>query len=59
MNNYIETITKEVKLLTALTSHDNIEDVTIEDIRALNYDTASITGAKLIGYERRLLMWEH
>lgn len=59
LNNYIETITHEVKMLTAMTSHNNIEEVTIEDIRALNYNAASITGTKLIGYERRLLMWEH
>lgn len=59
LNNYLETITKELKFLTALTSHNSIEDVTIEDVRALSYNTASITGAKLIGYERQLLMWEH
>ena len=59
LNNYINSINDEIKLLTGITSHNKIEDITIEDVRALNYDSASITGAKLIGYERRLLMWEH
>lgn len=59
LNNYLETITNEVKMLTGITAHNKVGDVTIEDVRALNYNVASITGAKLIGYERRLLMWEH
>lgn len=48
-----------VKKLTAMTGHKTIEELSNEDLRAKNYNSASITGLKLIGYDRQLPMWEH
>ena len=41
-----------------LSGHDDIKDLSEEDLRAMDYDTAAITGLKLIGYDRRLPWWE-
>ncbi len=56
--NFIRATAEEVKILTMLSGHDDIKDLSEEDLRAMDYDTAAITGLKLIGYERRLPWWE-
>jgi glutamate synthase domain-containing protein 2 len=57
--NFIEATAEEIKILTMLSGHDDIKDLSEEDLRALEFNTAAITGLKLIGYERRLPWWEH
>jgi len=57
--NFIKATAEEVKILTMLSGHDDIKDLSEEDLRALEFNTAAITGLKLIGYERRLPWWEH
>ena len=36
---------------------ESIEDITRRNLRAIDYDTAAISGLRLIGYERPLPMW--
>jgi len=56
--NFIKATAEEVKILTMLSGHDDIKDLSEEDLRAMDLNTAAITGLKLIGYERRLPWWE-
>jgi glutamate synthase domain-containing protein 2 len=49
----------DLQALTAWAGHDSISDITTDDLRALEYDTAAVTGLKLAGYENILTMWEH
>jgi glutamate synthase domain-containing protein 2 len=57
--NYINALSDEVKLLAAACGHTNIHAASTEDLRALTYDAAAITGVKLVGYEKSLPMWMH
>ena len=36
---------------------ESIEDITRRNLRAMDYDTAAISGLRLIGYDRPLPMW--
>lgn len=47
--NYIKSMTEETKMLAMLAGHSDIRNFTTEDLRALNLDTAEITGLRLIG----------
>ena len=57
--NFIHATAEEIKILTMLSGHDAIRDLSEEDLRALDLNTAAITGLKLIGYERRLPWWDN
>jgi len=57
--NYLTALNDEVKLLAAATGHATIHGLTPDDLRALTYDAAALTGVKLAGYERVLPMWMH
>lgn len=48
--NYIKSMTEETKMLAMLAGHSDVRDFTSEDLRAINLDTAEITGLRLIGY---------
>lgn len=41
------------------TGHDAVKDLSEEDLRAMDPNTAGITDLKLIGYERKLPWWEN
>ncbi|MEM2901031.1 MAG: FMN-binding glutamate synthase family protein [Thermoplasmata archaeon] len=56
---FISSITEELKLLCALSGHASVRELTNEDLRALTYDAAAITGIKLIGYDQQLPMWTY
>lgn len=56
--NFIHACSEEVKILTMLSGHSATRDLSTEDLRAMDLNTAAITGLKLIGYERPLPMWE-
>ncbi|MCL6429507.1 MAG: alpha-hydroxy-acid oxidizing protein [Anaerolineae bacterium] len=56
--NFIRATAEEIKMLTMLSGHDSIKGLSEEDLRAVDLDTAAITGLKLIGYDRRLPWWE-
>ncbi|MEM1550670.1 MAG: glutamate synthase-related protein [Candidatus Bathyarchaeia archaeon] len=47
--NYLSAIVKEVKMLTQLAGKTHIRNLDKEDLRALTYDAAKITGVKLAG----------
>lgn len=47
--NYIKSMTEETKMLAQLAGHNNIHNFSPDDLRALNSDTAKITGVKLTG----------
>jgi glutamate synthase domain-containing protein 2 len=57
--NFLHATAEEIKILTMLSGHDDIRDLSVEDLRALDLNTAAITGLKLIGYERRLPWWDN
>jgi len=56
--NFIRATAEEVKILTMLSGHSDVCDMCEEDLRAMEPNIASITGLKLIGYERRMPIWE-
>ena len=56
--NFIKACAEEVKILTMLSGHNSIKDLSMEDLRAMDYNTAALTGLKLAGYERPLPIWE-
>ncbi len=47
--NYIKAMTEETKMLAQLTGHDDIRKFSKDDLRALDTNTAAITGVKLMG----------
>jgi glutamate synthase domain-containing protein 2 len=55
---YLHATAEELKILTMLSGHDDVAALSEEDLRALDLDTAAITGLKLIGFERRLPWWD-
>jgi glutamate synthase domain-containing protein 2 len=57
--NYLAALNDEVKLLAASTGHTTLRGISPDDLRALTYDAAALTGVKLAGYERALPMWMH
>jgi glutamate synthase domain-containing protein 2 len=57
--NFIRATAEELKILTMLSGHDNVRDLSEEDLRAMELNTAAIAGLKLIGYEKRLPLWEN
>jgi glutamate synthase domain-containing protein 2 len=59
LTTYLKTILLELKSLMSSTGHRSINDLTINDLRALDYNTAAVTGAPLAGYDKVLPMWEH
>lgn len=55
--NYLKATTDEVKVLTALSGHRRISDLSKDDLVATTYDAAAVTGVKLMGYDRPLPIW--
>lgn len=49
--NFLSAMTEEIKILTMLSGHADIRELSKEDLRALDLNTAAITGLKLIGLE--------
>jgi len=56
--NFIHACAEEVKILTMLSGHQRTVDLSTEDLRAMDLNTAALTGLKLCGYERALPFWE-
>ena len=56
--NFIHACTEEVKILTMLSGHNRTVDLSTEDLRAMDLNTAALTGLKLCGYDRPLPFWE-
>ncbi len=57
--NFLKTVVEEFKLLMVLAGYKNLKDFNINSLRALDYDTAAVTGATLMGFNKILPMWEH
>jgi len=55
--NFIKATGEELKMLAMLSGHGDIRDLGSEDLRAMDINTAAITGLKLVGYERVLPWW--
>jgi glutamate synthase domain-containing protein 2 len=49
--NYLNATIKEVKTLTQLAGKTHVRNMDKEDLRALTYDAAKITGTKLAGFD--------
>ena len=58
LSNFVRATAEEIKILTMLSGHSAVSELSEEDLRALDVNTAAITGLKLIGYERRLQWWD-
>jgi len=58
LTNFVRVTVDEIKILTMLSGHADVRDLSEEDLRALDLNTAAITGLKLIGFERRLPWWD-
>ncbi len=56
--NFIHANAEEVKILTMLSGHNRIADLSTEDLRAMDFNTAALTGLKLAGYDRPLPFWD-
>jgi glutamate synthase domain-containing protein 2 len=56
--NFIKACGEEVKILTMLSGHHRTVDLSPEDLRAMDINTAALTGLKIAGYERPLPIWE-
>ncbi|MDG6220100.1 MAG: alpha-hydroxy-acid oxidizing protein [Candidatus Thermoplasmatota archaeon] len=52
-------IEKECLALLGLSGHSSQKTLAADDLAAADYDTASITGLKLLGYEKELPIWLH
>jgi hypothetical protein len=57
--NFIKATAEELKILTMLSGHSDIQGLGPEDLRAMELNTAAITGLKLVGYEKSLPWWEN
>jgi glutamate synthase domain-containing protein 2 len=55
--NFIKATGEELKILTMLSGHADIKHLSPEDLRAMELNTAAITGLKLVGIERKLSWW--
>ncbi|WP_414468519.1 glutamate synthase-related protein [Methanobacterium sp. ACI-7] len=49
IGNYIKSMTEETKMLAQLAGHNDIRKFSVDDLRALDTNTAAITGIRLIG----------
>jgi glutamate synthase domain-containing protein 2 len=56
--NFLHATAEEIKILTMLSGHNGIAELSPEDLRAMDLNTAALTGLKLAGYERSLPFWE-
>ncbi len=57
--NFINATGEELKMLAMLSGHGDIKELSSEDLRVTDLNTAAITGLKLVGYEKVLPMWEN
>lgn len=57
--NFLKACGEELKILTMLSGHGRIAELSTEDLRAMDLNTAALTGLKLAGYERPLPFWEN
>jgi len=53
--NFLKAMVDEIKMLTMLSGHDDIHQLSKEDLRALDVNVAAITGVKLVGLEKHVL----
>jgi len=59
VSSFIKKMNEEIKNIVAFTGHNSINELNKNDLMALTYDAAAVTGVKLIGYDRVLPMWEY
>ena len=57
IDNFLKTIYEEIRGWMRELGIDDIDKIGRSNLRANNYDTAAISGLRLIGYERPLPMW--
>jgi len=52
--NFLKAMEEEIKMLTMLSGHDDIHQLSKEDLRAIDVNVAAITGVKLAGSEKNV-----
>jgi hypothetical protein len=48
---------EEFRVLMAYSGNHTLADIKADDLRAVNYSTAAVTGIKLVGYDQKLPIW--
>jgi glutamate synthase domain-containing protein 2 len=59
LSNFLNTLVNELKLLMILSGSTSVNDINKNNLYAMDYNTATQTGTKLIGYDKLLPVWEH
>lgn len=57
LGNYLRATVDEIVSLTALSGHNNPDDVSKNDLIATNINASAITGVKLMGYDKPVTSW--
>jgi len=57
--NYFNALEEDLRKKMLFYGIDNLSSLDEDDLRALDYNTAAVSGLKLIGYDRKLPMWLH
>lgn len=50
---------QEIIRLVGMCGHNSLSSLSTEDLYALSYDAAAVTGLRLAGYDSRLPIWSH
>jgi glutamate synthase domain-containing protein 2 len=59
LSNFLTTINNELKVFMSLTGEKRISGLNKNCLRALDYKTAAVTGAPLMGFDKSLPIWDH
>jgi len=59
LTNYLDSLKLDLKHLIYLSGHSRVRELSDEDIAAITYNAAAVTGVKLTGYGKKLPMWVH
>lgn len=57
--NYLSAIKLEIEVVLDQVEVDSVKDLNEKHIAAITYDSAAISGVKLVGYDKELPMWFH
>jgi glutamate synthase domain-containing protein 2 len=57
--NFLNASAEELKMLTMLSGHGDIRELSTEDLRATDVNTAAISGLKLVGHSKPFPWWEN
>jgi hypothetical protein len=56
VGNFIKALTEELKILTQQAGKTDVTNLEKEDLRALSLEASAITGVKLVGLDKPIVM---